>query len=52
VAIEDELARLYNKNECVQLMQEQMARRKATTKRTEVMQQEIEQEQAKFKFKL
>jgi hypothetical protein len=42
--IEDELTRLLQKNECLWLMQEQMARRKVMAKRAQVMQQQIEHE--------
>jgi hypothetical protein len=42
--IEDELARLRQENEHLQLIQEQMARRKALVKRAHVMHQQIKQE--------
>jgi hypothetical protein len=42
--IEDELTRLHQENECLRLMQEHLARRKAMTKRTQIMQQQIKQE--------
>jgi hypothetical protein len=44
--IEDELACLLQENEHLQLMQEHLAKRKTTTKRSQVMQQQIEQERA------
>jgi hypothetical protein len=46
--VKDELAHLCEENECLRLMQEQLARRKAmaTAKRFQVMQQQIEQERA------
>jgi hypothetical protein len=39
VAIEDELPRHRQENECLRLMQEQMAKRKAMTNRAQIMQQ-------------
>jgi hypothetical protein len=44
--IKVELACLHQENERLWFMQEQMARRKAMAKRTQVMQQQIEQERA------
>jgi hypothetical protein len=44
--IEDELTCLRQENEHLLLMQEHLARRKAMAKRTQVMQQQIEQERA------
>jgi hypothetical protein len=44
VVIEAELVCFRHENEHLQLMQEQMARRKAMAKRAQVMQQQIEQE--------
>jgi hypothetical protein len=44
--IEDELMCLRQDNERLRLMQEHLARRKAMVKRTQVMQQQIEQERA------
>jgi hypothetical protein len=44
--IEDELTRLCQENERLRLMQEHLARRKAMAKRSQVMQQQIEQERA------
>jgi hypothetical protein len=44
--IEDELAHLRQENEPLRLIQEQMARRKAMAKRSQTMQQQIEQERA------
>jgi hypothetical protein len=44
--IEDELACLHQENECLRLMREQLARRKAMAKRAQVMPQQIEQERA------
>jgi hypothetical protein len=44
--IEDELVCLRQENERLRLMKEQLARRKAMVKRTETMQQQIEQERA------
>jgi hypothetical protein len=44
--IEDELARLRQDNEHLHLMQDHLARRKAMAKRSQVMQQQIEQERA------
>jgi hypothetical protein len=45
-AIKDELARLRQENERLCLMQEHLARRKVMVKRSQVMQQQIEQERA------
>jgi hypothetical protein len=42
--IKDELTRLCQENEHLQLMQEHLARRKAMVKRTQVMQQQIKQD--------
>jgi hypothetical protein len=44
--IEDELVHLCQENECLRLMQEHLARRKAMAKRSQIMQQQIEQERA------
>jgi hypothetical protein len=44
--IKDELARLRQENECLQLMQEHMARRRVVARRSQIMQQPIEQERA------
>jgi hypothetical protein len=44
--IKYELMRLYQENEHLWLMQEHLARRKAMVKRTQVMQQQIEQKRA------
>jgi hypothetical protein len=44
--IEDELVCLCQENERMRLMQEHLARRKAMTKRSQVMQQQIEYERA------
>jgi hypothetical protein len=42
--IEDELSRLRQENECLRLMQEELAKRKAMAKRVQTMQQQIKQE--------
>jgi TPP-dependent pyruvate/acetoin dehydrogenase alpha subunit len=44
--IEDELACLHQENECLRLMEEHLARQKAMAKRSQIMQQQIEQERA------
>jgi predicted DNA-binding ArsR family transcriptional regulator len=44
--IEDELACLRQENECLRLMQEHMARWRAIARRSQIMQQQIEQERA------
>jgi hypothetical protein len=44
--IEDELTCLYQENERLRLMQEQLARRKAMAKRAQTMQQQIKQKRA------
>jgi hypothetical protein len=44
--IEDELALLCQENKCLRLMQEHLARWKAMAKRSQVMQQQIEQKRA------
>jgi hypothetical protein len=46
VIIEDELTCLPEENKCLCLMQEHLARQKAMAKRSQVIQQQIEQERA------
>jgi hypothetical protein len=44
--IKDDLVCLHQENECLRLMQEHLARRKAMVKRSQIMQQQIKKERA------
>jgi hypothetical protein len=44
--IEDKLAHLHQQNERLRLMKEHMAKRRAVARRSQIMQQQIEQERA------